>query len=62
MVAPGMPVATVIDIGQVRVELSVSDEEIVKVEKGQRAMLRTNAYPDRRLEGTVSYAGLKADP
>lgn len=62
MVSPGMPVATVIDIRRVRVQLSVSEEEIVQVKKGQRVVLHTDAYPERRFEGILSYVGLKADP
>ena len=62
MVSPGMPMANVIDIRRAKVRVSVSEEEIVKVKQGQRAVLRVDAHPERQFEGTVSYAGLKADP
>ena len=61
MVSPGMPVATVVDLRRVRVQLSVSEEEIVKVRRGQPAMLRIDAYPNRQFQGAVSLVGLKAD-
>ena len=61
MVSPGMPVATVIDLRRIRVEVTVSEEEIAQIEEGQRAYLTVDAYPDERFEGKVSMVGLKAD-
>jgi len=61
MVSPGMPVATVVDLSRIRVEVTVSEEEIAQIAEGQRAYLTVDAYPDERFEGTVSMVGLKAD-
>ena len=61
MVSPGMPVATVVDLSRIRVETTVSEEEIAQIEKGQQAYLTVDAYPDERFEGKISKVGLKAD-
>ena len=60
-VAPGAPIATVVDLSRVNVRIMVSETEIAKVSVGQKATLTVAAYPDERFEGKVSKVGLKAD-
>ncbi|MFH1005906.1 MAG: efflux RND transporter periplasmic adaptor subunit [Candidatus Latescibacterota bacterium] len=60
-VAPGAPVATVVDLSRIKVEISLSEREIAQVRVGQKAHLTVAAYPGKRFEGTVSRVGLKAD-
>jgi RND family efflux transporter MFP subunit len=61
MVAPGAPVATVVDLSRVNVRIMVSETEIAKFRVGQKAHLTVAAYPNERFEGKVSKVGLKAD-
>ena len=61
VVAPGAPVATVVDLSRIKVRIMVSESEIAKIGVGQKATLTVAAYPDERFEGKVSKVGLKAD-
>ena len=61
MVAPGAPVATVVDLSRIKVRVTVSETEIAKLRVGQKATLTVAAYPNERFEGKVSKVGLKAD-
>lgn len=62
MVAPGTPVATIVDITKVKVLIGVSEEDIVRVHKGQRVWVTVDAYPDRVFEGAAATVGITADP
>ena len=61
LVAPGTPIATVVDLSRVKAKIGVSEQEIAKIKTGQKAYLSVDAYPDERFEGEVSNVGLKAD-
>jgi len=60
-VAPGTPVATMVDIRRLRAKASVPEREVAKLGVGLRARLTVDVYPDERFEGKVSKVGLKAD-
>jgi multidrug efflux pump subunit AcrA (membrane-fusion protein) len=54
MVGPGVPVATVIDIENVKVTVNVIEADIGQVRIGQAADVTVPAYPDRTFHGAVS--------
>jgi RND family efflux transporter MFP subunit len=60
-VAPGSPVAKVVDISQVKVKFGVPEKDIVKIRKGQSATLTVDSYPDETFDGVVSAVGPQAD-
>jgi membrane fusion protein (multidrug efflux system) len=60
-VAPGTPVAKVVDIRQVKVKFGVPEKDIVKISKGQRAKITLDSYPGETFEGTVGAVGPQAD-
>jgi len=59
-VAPGTPLYTIADIGRVKVRVSVSEADIVRLQKGQVATLVVKAYPDRQFSGKISAIGPSA--
>lgn len=61
-VAPGVPVARVVDITSVKVEVGLAEKDVVKVAKGQRATLTVDAFPGQEFAGQVATIGPEADP
>jgi len=53
MVSPGTPVVKVIDIDRVKVEIEVSEDEVIKIKKGQSIMLAADVYPGVEFTGEV---------
>ncbi len=47
------PLATIVDIGRVRITVAVGEKDISKIKKGQRAEITLDAYPDKRFSGEV---------
>jgi HlyD family secretion protein len=48
------PLLTIADMSQINIEVKVDETEIDKVEKGQPAKIKVDAFADRELEGVVS--------
>jgi RND family efflux transporter MFP subunit len=61
LVSPGMPVATVVNINQIKIEIGLSEMDVVKVEKGQKVRIMADIYPHQEFWGKVSAVGMKAD-
>ncbi|MFQ5864515.1 MAG: efflux RND transporter periplasmic adaptor subunit [bacterium] len=60
-VAPGTPVAKVVDISLVKVKLGVSEKDIVKISKGQPATIFVDSYPSEEFQGHVAAVGPQAE-
>ncbi len=52
-VTPATPIAMVVNQAQVRVAIDVPEKYIGKVFQGQRAVIKVDAFPDRRFTGKV---------
>ena len=61
-VAPGTPVAKIVEIDRLRVNIGLSAEQIVKVRKGQGVGLTVEAYRGIPFEGKVFTVGPEASP
>lgn len=59
-VAPGTPVAKIVDMKRLRVKIGLSEEQIVKVHPGQNVMLTVAAYPRIPIQGEVFTVGPEA--
>ncbi|NIR49523.1 efflux RND transporter periplasmic adaptor subunit [candidate division KSB1 bacterium] len=60
-VAPGAPIAKVVDIAKVKVKFGVPEKDIVKLSKGQPATITVDAYPAERFTGEVIAVGPQAN-
>jgi len=58
----GGGVLTLMDFSQVKIRIEVSQDDVVRIRRGQPALLAVSSYPDRRFEGLVSVVNLAADP
>jgi RND family efflux transporter MFP subunit len=53
----GDPVATIVRVDPLRIELAVPEAAVAAVRQGQTVSFAVQTYPDRRFEGTVAYVG-----
>jgi membrane fusion protein (multidrug efflux system) len=62
MVSPAVPIASIINVDQLKVTVNVIESDISKVTKGMRADIEVPAYPDRKFQGSVSNVLPVVDP
>jgi RND family efflux transporter MFP subunit len=60
--SPNSGVLTLMDFSRVKIEIDVSPQEIVRIKRGQIALLSVDSYPDRVFEGKVTIVNLTAEP
>jgi membrane fusion protein, multidrug efflux system len=60
LVAPGDPVATIVDIVHMKVTIAVAENKISRIKKGMQVSVNAEAYPEKIFTGTVKYIGPKA--
>jgi len=59
--SPTSGVLTLMDFSRIKIEVDVSQQDFVRIKKGQAAQLRVTAIPDKIFEGHVSLVNLTAD-
>ena len=62
MVNAGQPVAELVDISRVKIDAGFSEIEAKHIEKGRKAQISVDAFPDQKFEGEVDYVGSVVDP
>lgn len=60
--SPASGVLTLMDFSRVNIEVEVTQQDIVRIKKGQPAQLRVTAFPGRMFYGLVSLVNITADP
>ncbi len=55
-------VLTLMDFSQIRIEIDVSYEDIVRIRKGQKAELKVTSLPNASFVGRVAVVSMVADP
>jgi len=60
--SPTSGVLKLVDDSRVKVAVGVTQDDVLRIEKGQEAVLRTDAYPGRDFKGRVSVVNISADP
>jgi len=61
MVNPGTKIANIVDGGNLKIVLSIPEEEIGKIKTGQRATFRIDSSPGKVFPGTVVAIGAKSE-
>lgn len=62
MVSPAVPIASIINMNQLKVTVNVIESDISKVTRGMRADVEVPAYPERSFGGAVSNVLPIVDP
>ena len=61
IVSPGNPMATLIDISTLKLEVSVPEKYIPQFKNGMEMNVKTDVYPDAVFKGIVNYVASDAD-
>ena len=59
--APGTPIANLVDLSQVKVVVNVPEEDVFKLRRGDPVVVTTSLYPGRRFAGRIFTISDKAD-
>lgn len=62
MASPSMPVASVVQMGKVKIEFEATEEDLGKLAVGQKAEIHVRSYPDRTFVGKVVQISPILDP
>jgi RND family efflux transporter MFP subunit len=60
--SPNSGVVTLMDFSRVKIEVDVSHQDVVRIEKGQSAFMAVSAFPGQLFPGRVSVVNVTADP
>ena len=59
-VSNGVPMVTVVDIYEVKLQIGVSDKDVIHLKPGQKARISLDVYPEREFSGKVTAVGPQA--
>lgn len=60
-IAAGGKIVELIDVGTLKIRVSVSESEVLKLKVGQKVTVNADALPVEGFDGKVSFIGVKAD-
>lgn len=58
----GEPVADLLNVDKIKINVNVPELDVRYLRVGQQAMVTVDAFPGRRLTGTIDFVPYKADP
>jgi membrane fusion protein (multidrug efflux system) len=57
----GKPICQLVNVGQMRLKVQLTEEQIVQVRKGMRVSATAGVFPEATFEGTVQLVGIKSE-
>jgi len=60
-VTTGTTIATITNIQSLKAEVTVPENQVVSIKKGQKAIITSDAYPAKTFSGTVNFVSPKGD-
>jgi HlyD family secretion protein len=61
MVAPSVPLLSIIDVSRIFVKVGISEKDISKIKEGQTVNLEIDAFPEEKFRGEVVSKGVAVD-
>jgi membrane fusion protein (multidrug efflux system) len=58
----GNPVADIVNVDKIKINVNVPELDVRYLRTGQQTVVTVDAFPDRRLSGTIDFVAYKADP
>jgi membrane fusion protein (multidrug efflux system) len=58
----GDPLADIVNVDKIKVNVSVPEMDVKYLSKGQDAIVSIDAFPERRIPGKIEFVAFKADP
>ncbi|MFM7022369.1 MAG: efflux RND transporter periplasmic adaptor subunit [Flavobacteriales bacterium] len=59
--APGAVIAEIVDVSKIKMNVKLSDAEILKIKRGDKAEVRADLFMDSKFSATVNSLSVKAD-
>ncbi len=60
-VAPGMPVANIVDISKIKIKISIPEKDITKIKTGEIAVVTSGLFPNKIMKAKIKSISVKAD-
>ncbi len=60
-VGQGKPICQIVNVERMRLRVLLTEEQIVRIRKGQSVIVTADVYPGTQYQGTVRYLGIKTD-
>lgn len=61
MIAPSVPLLSIIDVSRIFVKVGISEKDISKIKEGQTVNLEIDAFPEEKFRGEVVSKGVAVD-
>ena len=62
LVSPSMPIANITDISVLKLQIYLTEEQVVNIKKGDKVKIQIDIFPEKKLEGRVSFIDINAGP
>ena len=62
LVAPSMQLATITNISKLKMQIYLTEEQVVTVKKGQTIEMKANLFPDEVFNGNITFIDVNAGP
>lgn len=59
--SPGAPIATIVDINQLKMVVNLDEKDVVKVTQNQQVEMTTDVYPGVKFHGNIGQIAVQAD-
>jgi RND family efflux transporter MFP subunit len=60
LISPAMQLALITNVSRLKMQVYLTEEQVLSVKKGQRINLQADVLPDKKFEGTVSFIDVNA--
>lgn len=57
----GTSLGTILDVSRLKVQVMVGEYDVYKLKEGQHVVVRTDIYPDKKIDGIISYIAPQGD-
>ncbi|MBW2621820.1 MAG: efflux RND transporter periplasmic adaptor subunit [Deltaproteobacteria bacterium] len=62
MIGAGVPLMNLVDLNQVRVKINLTEQDYIRIKRGDRAVVRVDAYPSLIFKGRIDRIAVTSDP
>lgn len=60
LISPGMKLADITNISRLKMQVYLTEDQVVTVKKGQRIAMKADLFPDKQFEGMVTFIDVNA--
>ncbi len=61
VVSPGTQLFELVDVSRLKLAITVNENQVANLKKGDKVNVKASVFPDRKYEGTISFIAPKAD-